>query len=275
MKAVFFIGLSGVGKSALMRALTSYFPDRFVMPQRWTTRKPKVGDLNDEVHCISEEEFDLLESKQRLLFIMKQNALDSNSPRSAYPKTVLNQSHIPLLFCSVFSLQQVDELRRLYPHIICVHIKAPWTEGLKLRGGKTQSSRTKLNQDVHHCFTEEALQGLVDFHFEHHYQGIKEASMHLAARISEYFATHSSMNQLKAGQTLGRTGFYWISGNVRLAHKRLEFPLHEAQLHTGKVHRGDIDCEIDSFPEIHNFVKINSFDQSSFPEKLHDKCIGF
>lgn len=249
MKAIFFIGLSGVGKSTLMRSLAMQFPDRFIMPQRWTTRQPKRGDFDDEVHCINEQDFDDLLLNQRLLFVMQHNALQPNSTRSSYPKTVLELPQTPLLFCSIFSLDQVQLLRQQFPNVLCLHIKAQWQDGLRLRGSKTNSARTKLNQDLAHLFTTEALEGAVDFHFEHGYEGSTACSIQLATRISEYLAkTNSYTSTLKkrsiqgiqAGNHLGMLGFYWISGNVRLSHQSLGFPLRDALLYNGKVQRGDL-----------------------------------
>ena len=249
MKAVFFVGLSGVGKSALMRALTTQFPNRFTMPQRWTTRRPKTGDLSDEVQCISEHAFDQLTVEDQLLFEMQQNALSQNSTRSGYPKKVLDQPKVSLLFCSVFSLKHVQHLRSNHPHVLCVHIRAPWRQGLEIRGGESASSRAELNETLAHLFTDEALRGQVDFHYKHQFEGAKPCCLQLAARISEHFAQITSSTTspaqspkytLKVGQTLSEVGLYWMSGNVRLAHRSLGFPIADAQLRSGVAHRGDL-----------------------------------
>lgn len=47
-KPIIIVGPSGVGKSMLIKALTSKYPDSFGFSVSYTTRNPRDGEVNGE-----------------------------------------------------------------------------------------------------------------------------------------------------------------------------------------------------------------------------------
>ena len=103
LRTIYFLGLSGVGKSTLMNELCQQHPHLFYCPRRLTTRSPKKGDLPGELEYITREEFLRLEEEGSLSLVMVQ---DTTIPReqwsySGYRSAVSHEeARVALCFAS-------------------------------------------------------------------------------------------------------------------------------------------------------------------------------
>ena len=154
MKVIGFVGASGCGKSFFMKHLDKSYPYQFCSPIRYTTRPARKDDEADGVCSISLDEFQARDGRGEWACLNRQSA-DPNSTLSAYRKTDLltDEGPLPLIFVSVFD---VAEARKAIPGLFVVHIKADWTEGLKLRGDTAEhtANRHQLNSSLEQTFEE-------------------------------------------------------------------------------------------------------------------------
>jgi L-tryptophan--pyruvate aminotransferase len=218
VRAICFFGLSGVGKSTLMAALCRRFPDEFVMPPRYSTRPPKAGDRPGEIIHATVEELRALEARGELTPLMKQNARKPDSSLSAYAWSALEGARIPLLACSVFSREELQQL----PGMMTVHIASDWREGLERRGGKEQEQRRALNSALEDLFTAEALGAHVDVVFEHRFEDEERDAERLFTRLCEAVARRAPR---PAPGLLAGAGLFLTAANVRVPWRELGEPV--------------------------------------------------
>ena len=138
-------GPSGVGKSTIIRRLMNEFPNIFGFSVSHTTRKPRVGEV-DEVnyHYITHDDFLLGKERGEFIEIAEFSGNMYGTSKMAV-QTIQEKGQICILDLEMQGVEQIKKIQELDPHYI--FIRPPSIEELerrlKERKTETDESMTK------------------------------------------------------------------------------------------------------------------------------------
>jgi Ser/Thr protein kinase RdoA (MazF antagonist)/guanylate kinase len=143
-----FFGMSGAGKTTMIRGLMSLHPELFYIPIFTCTRNPRPDDFVDQFEYISTKEFLDLEKKENFLFTMHEG-----ERYYGYRKTnLLDSDKYALLNCSPYGLDNAKVVQGIF-----VLIQGDTEKGLTIRGNAEDlEKRAVINQKVYKEFYSKA-----------------------------------------------------------------------------------------------------------------------
>lgn len=139
-----FFGMSGVGKTTMIKGLLQLQPQLFYIPVFTCTRSPRPDDDQDQFEYITVKEFLKLEQEEVFLFTMHEGVR-----YYGYRKSHLCQTNkYPLLNCSAYGLENAKVANGIF-----VLIEGDSEQGLMHRNNRAeQEHRTLVNQRVFNQF---------------------------------------------------------------------------------------------------------------------------
>jgi Ser/Thr protein kinase RdoA (MazF antagonist)/guanylate kinase len=139
-----FFGMSGAGKTTMIRGLMTLHPELFYIPIFTCTRNPRLDDAVDQFEYISIKEFLDLEKKGEFLFTMHEGERYYGYRKS----NLLDFDKCALLNCSPYGLDNAKII-----HGIFVLIQGDTEKGLINRGNAEDlEKRNAINQKVYKEF---------------------------------------------------------------------------------------------------------------------------
>lgn len=139
-----FFGMSGAGKTTMIRGLMSLYPELFYIPIFTCTRNPRPDDAVGQFEYISIKDFQNLENRGEFLFAMHEGERYYGYRKS----NLLDSDKCALLNCSPYGLDNAKIVQGIF-----VLIQGDTEKGLADRGNAEDlEKRTAINQKVYKEF---------------------------------------------------------------------------------------------------------------------------
>ncbi len=135
-KPILFFGLSGVGKTTIIKKLAAEKPSLFYIPIFTCTRAPRSDDEKAQFEYISKKEFVRLEEQGVFLFSMH----EGDRFYGYRKRNLLDKKKHPLLNCSAYALSNISHLKAL-----TVLIEGNANMGLLVRNNTEDYEKRILN----------------------------------------------------------------------------------------------------------------------------------
>lgn len=137
---IIFFGMSGVGKTTMIKTLLSERPDLFYIPVFTCTRSPRKDDDVSQFEYVTIDKFLKLDEEGAFLFTMH----EGNRYYGYRKSNLTDQTRHPLLNCSPYGIENIKDLEA-----ILVLVQGEWEKGLLNRDSPSDlQHRTLVNEKV-------------------------------------------------------------------------------------------------------------------------------
>ena len=186
IKFLLLLGVSGVGKSTLIRELIG-LDSRFTYISPYTTRELRDGEA-DKIH-VTKDQLEAMIERGEILTVNELYGIRYATPRKPIDDAFL-KGHFPLLD---WPIKKLEVMERAFPHRLCrVYLEPPSITELQRRLGNDNRDANGKRLLAAISELEEVSGGFLDGHFDIRIKNVDGQALMVAKQIYRHY--HSAIH---------------------------------------------------------------------------------